>query len=135
MSGAEGSMRKELRKFAFALTGVAAVFALLLLWRRRETASDVFFVLAGYALLSALLFPPAIRPARWALLEIGHALGWFNTRLILILLFYLVFTPIGLLLRLLGKDLLNRRFDRDAATYWVDREKEPFDPKRYERQF
>jgi cytochrome c biogenesis factor len=135
MSGAEGSMRRELRKFAFALTGVAAVFALLLLWRRRETASDVFFVLSGYALLSALLFPPAIRPVRWALLKIGHALGWFNTRLILILLFYLVFTPIGLLLRLFGKDLLNRRLDPDAATYWVDREKEPFDPKRYERQF
>jgi hypothetical protein len=135
MSEKTPTMRSEYRKFGFVLTCVAAVFASLFLWRGRVTAPIVFYSLAGYALLSAILFPPAIRPVRWALLKIGHALGWFNTRLILILLFYLVFTPIGLVLRLLGKDLLNRKFDPEAPTYWISKPKEPFDPKRYERQF
>jgi hypothetical protein len=135
MSEGARSLRREFRRFAFVLTCVAAVFGSLLLWRGRETGAVVFYSLAAYALASALLFPPAIRPVRWVLLKIGHALGWFNTRLILILLYFLVFTPIGLLLRLFGKDLLNRRRDPSAATYWIDKEKETFDPKRYERQF
>ena len=69
------------------------------------------------------------------LTKIAHALGWFNTRLILTVMFYLLFTPIGLVLRLLGKDLLNRKIEPNAETYWIDREEEAFDRKRYEKQF
>ncbi|RPJ40592.1 MAG: hypothetical protein EHM19_13445 [Candidatus Latescibacterota bacterium] len=135
MSEATRSMRSEYRRFSFVLTIVAAVFASFFLWRGRVIAPAVFYSLAGYALLSALLFPPAIRPVRWVLLKVGHALGWFNTRLILTLIFYLVFTPIGLVLRLLGKDLLNRRIDPNAPTYWIEKPKEPSDPARYEKQY
>jgi hypothetical protein len=49
--------------------------------------------------------------------------------------FYLVLTPVGLLLRLLGKDPLHRKPDRSAASYWVKRAPEKIDPERYERLF
>ena len=42
---------------------------------------------------------------------------WINTRLILLILFYLVILPIGLLRRLLGKDSMQRKMDKNATTY------------------
>ena len=41
---------------------------------------------------------------------------------VLAMVFYLVLTPIGLLMRLVGYDPMSRRFDKDAASYWVPRE-------------
>ncbi|MFH1681867.1 MAG: SxtJ family membrane protein [Candidatus Eisenbacteria bacterium] len=127
--------RRELRKFGFVLVIVTAAVGSIWLWRDHRTTATVFYAISGYGLLSSVLFPPAVRPVFWLLQKFGHAVGWFNTRLILVLIFYLVFTPIGLLLRLFGKDLLNRKFDSQAPTYWIDKKKEPFDPKRYEKQF
>lgn len=127
--------RKELRRFGIALVVVTAAAGSLWLWRDHRTAAAVFYAISAYGLLASVFFPPAVRPAYWLMQKFGHAVGWFNTRLILILIFYLVFTPIGLLLRLFGKDLLNRKFDPDASTYWIEKKKEPFDPKRYEKQF
>jgi hypothetical protein len=48
--------------------------------------------------------------------------------------FYLVFTPVGLVMRLLGRDPLQRRFDREAGTYWVDHV-EPRSVEEYFRQY
>ncbi|MFH1276805.1 MAG: SxtJ family membrane protein [Candidatus Eisenbacteria bacterium] len=127
--------RKELRKFSIALIVVAGGIGSVWLWRDHRTTAFVFYLFALWGLLSALLFPPLVRPVHWVLTKIARALGWFNTRLILIVIFYVLFTPIGLLLRLLGKDLLDRKIDPEAGTYWIDREKEEFDRKRYERQF
>ncbi len=127
--------RKELRKFGLILLIVMAAVGSLWLWRERMTAARVFYGIAAYAALSTLLLPVALTPVRWLLLKFAHAMGWFNTRLILIILFYLLFTPIGLLMRLFGKDFLKRKIEKEAASYWIPRKKEPFDPKRYERQF
>ena len=57
------------------------------------------------------------------------------TWLLLTLAFYLVFTPFGLVMRILGKDPLHRRFQPDAATYWETRDDGPFDPDRLEKQY
>ena len=38
------------------------------------------------------------------------------------LVFFLTVLPTGIIMRLLGKDLLNRKIDRSATTYWVKRE-------------
>jgi len=46
----------------------------------------------------------------------------------------LVFTPIGLTMRLFGWDPLERRFDPNASTYWVEH-KPPASPSRYFQQF
>ena len=68
-------------------------------------------------------------------MKFAHVLGWINTRLLLGLFFYLVMTPVALVLRLAGKDLLQQRLDRSAKSYWVKREPAPTDPERYERLF
>lgn len=61
-------------------------------------------------------------------------IGWTVSHLILGLVFYLVFTPVGLALRALGKDPMCRGFDPTATTYWQPHRQQP-NPGRYFRQF
>lgn len=131
----QGTSRKELREFSIALVVVGAAVGSVWLWRDHRTTAFVFYAFAAWGALSTALFPPLVRPVHWPLTKIAHALGWFNTRLILIVVFYLLFTPIGVVLRILGKDLLSRKIDKAAPSYWIPREPEEFDPERYEKQF
>lgn len=47
------------------------------------------------------------------------------SKIAIILLFYVVFTPISFLLKLLRKDLLNKKADSTAITYWISRTQQP----------
>ena len=69
---------------------------------------------------------------RWMIVVKG--IGTVVSAVILGLVFYLVFTPVGLFLRLLRKDLLNRKIEPEKESYWVPREY-VFDKKNYKRQF
>ncbi len=61
-------------------------------------------------------------------------IGLVISYVILAATYYLVLTPIGLVLRLFGYDPMHRRFDREAKTYWVPRE-EDANTDRVFRQF
>jgi hypothetical protein len=60
-------------------------------------------------------------------------LGWINSRIILGVVFFVVVTPIGLIMRLFGKDLLRMRTPK-SSTYWIKRDK-PLDPQSLRNQF
>ena len=62
-------------------------------------------------------------------------LGWFMTRIILSLLFFLVITPIGLTMRLLGKDFLGLKIKSSNESYWNKRDKENELNQDYQKQF
>jgi multisubunit Na+/H+ antiporter MnhG subunit len=62
-------------------------------------------------------------------------LGRFMTRLLLTVFFFLVITPVGLIFRLMGRDALHRKLDRQAATYWIPKEYPIQDRTRYENYF
>lgn len=62
-------------------------------------------------------------------------LSWINTRIILFLMFCLIFTPIGLIIKLLGKDLLEEKIDKTAKSYWKKKEKNELGLAAYEKQF
>ena len=53
----------------------------------------------------------------------------------LTLLYFLVITPIGLVMRLFGKDVLNEKLQHDADTYWIKREKQDVDPEQYQKLY
>jgi len=58
-------------------------------------------------------------------MTVGEILGWLNTRLILGVLFYGLFTPLGLLMRLRGKDAMRRTLTPEADSYRVVRQPRP----------
>ena len=60
--------------------------------------------------------------------------GWTISHLVLGAVFYLVLFPIGWVMRLVGRDPLHRTFDREARSYWIERDGRS-EPARYFRQF
>jgi len=126
--------RRELRNFGLTLAvGFGAVGALLL-WRGK--ASDVYFLAAAAVfLLLGLAAPLSLRPVRRGWLKAADLVGWVMTRVILLVLFFAVVTPIGAIARVLGKDFLGLKRDPEAKTYWVP--VEPGDRPRdhYDRQY
>jgi hypothetical protein len=89
------------------------------------------------ALLIGVIGWIAPRPMRLVYLGMVYAalpLALVVSILVLVLVYYLVLTPTGLLMRLLGYDPMHRRFDPDAETYWLPREQEE-NVSRYFRQF
>lgn len=79
--------------------------------------------------------PTLLRPVFKLWLKIAHAIGWFNTQVLLTIVFILVFIPTGLLMRLFRKDPMNRKMLAEE-TYWEPYELEGLkDRNRYERQF
>ena len=90
--------------------------------------SALFFILAFMA-------PVLLKPIYIFWMKFAFVLSWINTRLILLIIFYLIFTPIGLAMRLFGVDLLDRKIERNKKSYWKEKEKHKFDRLNYERQF
>ncbi len=126
--------RKEVRKFGYLFAVVFSIIAAYTLYRGSShwpwfLGAAILFLIAGIAAY------PALRPVYVGWMKFAFVLGWINTRILLGLMFFLVFTPIGLVLRLMGKDLLDRKIDRSAKSYWVKRERKDFEPERYKRLF
>jgi len=57
--------------------------------------------------------------------KIGGFIGAIMSRVIMALLFYAMFTPIALILKLLGKDLLGKKLDKSSPSYWIKRDAQP----------
>lgn len=129
----ENKIAKECRKFG-ASVGLVLVgaFGLLLPWLfDRPFPRWPFFV--GLPLLFlALTWPTALNPLRRLWMKLAEILGWINSRIILSILFFLVFTPMAFLLRLFRWDPLHLRPSK-AATYWQEGEAEP--KLRFDRPF
>ena len=79
------------------------------------------FVVGGTFLLLALLFPQTLSLLNQLWLKVGRLLQRVMTTVVTGLLFYTSVTPMGLLLRLYGKDLLRLRRDPNARSYWIER--------------
>jgi len=126
--------RGEWRQFGL-VTGslLVLLFGLAIPWLRGRTFPGWPWAVGAALIGSGALYPPALRYpfAIWS--AAGKALGWVNSRLMLALLFYLVVTPMGLLMRLVRRDPMARKFEPGAATYRVASRNPPI--KNIERPF
>ena len=124
----------EWRKFGLGLSGIlVALIVLRVIFHR--PGWKVFVVLTFLVLILSWLWVRALKPVFIAFSYLGFWMGWVMTRVILSILFYLVFTPIGVLSRLFGKGFLNLRFNRQTSSYWISRQDESDVKARYENQF
>ena len=88
--------------------------------------------LVGFAL--GALAPRYLVPVYAGLLVAVFPIGLVVSHLLVAFVYYACITPIGLILRLTGRDALNRTIDREATSYWIVRTGRP-EAKRYFRQF
>ena len=119
--------RKELAKFSLSMLVGFALLGLLVAWRHHHVGQATFILWgAGLALAAGGAIPGLGRIVYLVVYLPTSVVGFFMSHLLLALIFFLVFTPIGLLLRLAGKDLLRLRpSGRNAGWIRKDSGKEP----------
>jgi thiol:disulfide interchange protein len=127
---------RQERQFGVSVGLVLLAIAAWLLWRGRGpaivwTLGSIGAVLAVFG----LAFPRALAGPNRAWMALAEALSWVSVRVILGLLFFLVFTPLGAWKRVRGWDPLNRRAAADRASFWHPYSPRQADPKHYERMF
>jgi hypothetical protein len=128
------STSKDVRKFGVTIGAVLLVIAGVLFWKGKP--SYLYFGVAAFTLAAlGLLVPMILRPLYRAWMAFAVVMGFIMTRVILTVLFFGLFTPIAFVVKLLGKDLLSERIDKNATTYWVKRERQPYAPESSERMF
>ena len=110
--------KKELRRFALILS-IAFLIIALLLSRKHETLGHYLLVVPFVLSLFGLISPKSLAPFARRWMQFAEKLSVVMTFVILTLTYFLVVTPMAVLLRVLGKDLLSLRLDKDAKSYWT----------------
>ena len=128
------SEKKDLRDFGITFGVVLGILAGALWWKGKDTYT-IFAILSVAFFFFGLVLPALLRPLQKVWMAFAVVLGWFMTRVILSVLFYIVFTFIGLGSRMFGKQFLDLKMDGSKKSYWNYRETKPFDKNRYEKQF
>lgn len=112
--------QRELNLFGLMLLVVAGVIGAILFWRFEATSSArAIWIFGGLVALLHYAFPFLRRPIYFGWMYATYPIGWLISHAVLAAIFYLLITPMGLLLRAVGWNPLQRGFDREAATYWT----------------
>ena len=125
---------RELRQFAGIWTLFFGIVGVLVL-RRTDSWEWTALVWASAGVVGAagLIAPALIRPVFLGMSLAAYPIGWVVSHVLMIAIWILLVTPVGLFMRTIRRDVLHRRLDRDALTHWVRRSEAP--PDRYLRQY
>ena len=111
---------KELRKFGFVTGGMLILFfAGLIPWIWTLSIPVWPFYAAGVLAAMALIWPASLGPVYTVWMKFAEVLGWVNTRIILSVIFFAMFFPLGVIMRLFN-DPMRRKLDETAISYRVE---------------
>ena len=107
------------------------IFAVIAFWPLKSVGEIRVWSLAvaSIFLLLGLINSKLLYPLNFVWVKFGELIGKVVAPLVMALIFFIILTPIGLFLRLIGKDLLNIKLNQNK-TYWIKRDKEPGPMKR-----
>jgi hypothetical protein len=125
---------QHLRKFGLTVGGIFLLLGTVSWLRDHTLAPRIFWTLGTLLVVPGAIAPRLLGGVERVWMRMATVLGHINARIILTSLFFLVLTPIGVILRLV-RDPLNRRLDDATESNWQKRTVEPVDPARYEQQF
>ena len=128
------SEKSDLRKFGITIGVILLIIAGFLFWKEKESFQILLTFGVTFCILG-IAIPFILKPIYWVWMIFATILGWIMTRVILSLLFYIIFTPIGLILRFFGKQFLELRWDKSKESYWNYRTNERLIKENYEKQF
>ena len=121
------------RRFGLTVGGVLEAAALFSLWRHPVLRAETMAAAGAALMLAALVRPASLAPLARGWERLGHALGWFNSRVLLTVLVVVVLWPIGVLSGWFGSDPLARR--RRPGSLWTPYSARLRDVRHFERMF
>lgn len=116
---------KELRTFGLLVGGIFLVIAVWPMMFRSEAPRLWALGLGASLVCLGAVIPRSLTHVHFAWMKVGELLGWINTRILLGLVFYGLITPMGLLMRLAGKDPMRLAQANGLDTYRVIRKPRP----------
>ena len=116
---------KDLRQFGLLVGGVFAVIGLWPLVFRSESPRWWAMAIGSLLIVLGAAAPQSLKLVHGGWMKVGHILGSINTRIILGIIYYLLITPMGVIMRLMGKDPMHRVLMQDADTYRIVRASRP----------
>lgn len=126
---------RQVRQFSALCLLLAGLWAFRLAFA--DTVTRVDWLLAGAVATWStlgLMFPVVMRPVYFVAILVTFPIGWVVSRLLLAVVFFAIITPIALIFRLTGRDVLARKVDPDCESYWEPVGETPV-PHGYLRQF
>jgi len=128
------SDKKELRKFCLSFAIVLLLLGSIALWRGKSFFL-IMYVCSVVSFLFALVCPYILLPLQKVLASILIILQYTVTVVVLIIVFYGLFTPISICAKVCKKGFLGDPIDRQCGSYWIPKEQKECAPELYERQF
>ncbi|MBI2447685.1 MAG: hypothetical protein HYY56_07035 [Candidatus Omnitrophica bacterium] len=124
---------KTLRNFGLLFCVIFGIWAGIMFLKAKPYC--LWFAVVSIAFfLSGMLFPEVLRQFYRIWMSLAFVLGWFMTRVLLSIVFFVVVTPIRIILKALGKDLLDEGVQKESRTYWKKYETAQ-NKERYQKQF
>jgi ribose/xylose/arabinose/galactoside ABC-type transport system permease subunit len=125
---------KEIHKFAVTMFISTVIFGALLLWRKGQVGF-IFWEIGVVILITGFVLPSLLSPIYRAWMKLALLLGVVSSHIVLAIMYYFVFTPIGLFIRAIGRDPLQKRININAKSYWIKRERKSIVKDQYEKMF
>ena len=116
---------KDLRQFGLLVGGVFTVIGLWPVVFRSESPRWWGMILGSLLIVLGAIVPQSLQQVHGGWMKVGHVLGTINTKIILGIIYYLLITPMGLVMRLMGKDPMHRALTQGTDTYRVVRTPRP----------
>ncbi len=124
----------DIWKFSLMLGVILNIVGALRLYHGASFTWPLMGIGAACAIFG-IVVPRIMRPVYKGGMFVADKISWVMTRLVLTVLFFLVFLPYGLIFRITRKDLLDRHLHPERESYWNPKDDGPYDPKRTERMF
>jgi hypothetical protein len=124
----------KLRRFGIMMAVLITIIAAYLMFIKANHSAGLILALIALLLLTpAIIFPTALKPFFILWMALAFSLGWFVSRVLLVIIFFLVLTPTGWLGRLFRKRWLDIDFNEKKESYWIPKEKDK--PVNYEKMY
>ena len=126
--------KSDIQKFGYTIATILLIIGGLIFFKGKESY-QYLMIISSVFFCFGLIIPIILKPLYIIWMMFAVILGWFMTRLILIILFYFILTPIGLIGKLFGQNFLGNNFNSSAKSYWNLRDSKSEIDQDYEKQF
>ena len=122
------------RRFGLFFSAIFLALLTYCLYFSQNLYTIIFSILFIFTLLITIFFPKLLTPFNKFWMKIGYLIGSVIIPIVMGAIYFIVFTPIALVFKLINRDYLGLRYNTESS-YWVKRTNKSIDPMSFKNQF